>query len=358
MADHCAIGTIVKLDRNYFYLKVDQYVYTSLEYDTLKIRRFEDWSCGMRKFPYAVGQRELVFFQKSNYVLDEYDFIGYGGGDEFELLVDGDSVHYQRRYNLTETYPLSALLVVLCDALDYRLKRETLTSVKRQALLTVTKSKSYLHRLLISDEDYSGDDRPDLREGTFYFSLDMQVLYRNTPNRIYVNSDGLVYLASDSAEIEEKEGYFIVTPKGNQMYEQLRVYRSGLAQIGASDYHKTFVVLDLPDPVLRFDYTYGDSILYYPPSHAEAVHVFWESLEWGAYKYEVLGYSISVNSLGSIYTRQQFTPWFTPEVAERMQHLYNGDRIELSNVKVLYPDGTVHLLKGRSFMYCPEQEDN
>src|SRR5690606_37046387 len=61
-ADFGAIGTIVKLDKSYFYLKVEAYLLSQLDLDTLKIQRFQDWPCGIRYADYEIGQKELVFF--------------------------------------------------------------------------------------------------------------------------------------------------------------------------------------------------------------------------------------------------------------------------------------------------------
>ncbi|MEQ1733460.1 MAG: hypothetical protein ABL940_07290, partial [Bacteroidia bacterium] len=94
-ADYGAIGNIVKLDNNYFYLKVEQYVLNELSIDTLVIKRFENWTCRYRKESYKLGQKELVFFKKSNYVVKEFEFLGYGAGDEYELPIINDTVKYR-----------------------------------------------------------------------------------------------------------------------------------------------------------------------------------------------------------------------------------------------------------------------
>jgi hypothetical protein len=54
--------TIVGLDENYFYLWVEKYINDSLDADTLKIQRFEDWGYCRRYDLYEIGQREFVFF--------------------------------------------------------------------------------------------------------------------------------------------------------------------------------------------------------------------------------------------------------------------------------------------------------
>jgi len=106
-ADYAAKGTIVGLDRNYFYLDVEEYLLDTLEFDTLKIQRFENWNCGTRYRAYEIGQTELVFFRKSNYVIEAYDLLGYGAGGEFELRIKNDSIFYNYAYGKLKPYELS-----------------------------------------------------------------------------------------------------------------------------------------------------------------------------------------------------------------------------------------------------------
>lgn len=47
-ADYGVLGTILKVDKNYFYIKVDNYILNTLELDTLAIIKFEDWACAQK----------------------------------------------------------------------------------------------------------------------------------------------------------------------------------------------------------------------------------------------------------------------------------------------------------------------
>jgi hypothetical protein len=358
VSDYCAMGTIVRLDQNYFYLKVERYVFTSLPYDTLKIRRFQDWSCGRRISPYAVGQRELVFFVKSNEKIPEFDFLLYGGGGESELQIRNDSAYYQRWFSLTERYSLPALLDVLCDALDFKVQHQGKPPSQIQELLRSFHSKSALHQQLITDEKFNWTGEPDLREGAISCSLELQVLFRNTPNRIYIKGDDILFLSMIEGEVEEKEKYYLVTPYGKDDFEYLNIYRKESEGLVPNDFRKLFAILDLPEPDLIMDNGGTDSLVHYPPRYLTAEHIWRNALSDGAYPYKILAYTITVKSGSSVFTRRLASTSFTPEVINRMERLLDGDLIIVTDVQVLYPDETVHHLKERRFLYCPYPPDN
>lgn len=358
LSDHCAMGTIVKLDQDYFYLKVERYVFTTLPYDTLKIRRFQDWSCGQRIDPYVVGQRELVFFSKSNEKINEFDFLLTGGGGESELQIRNDSACYQRWFGLTEQYSLSALLEVLCDALSYKVQQQGKLPSENQELLRKFQSKSPLHFQLITGEKFDWTREPDIRDGTEIFSLELQILFRNTPNRVYIKGDNILLLSMNDGEIEKKDGYYLVTPYSEDDLEYLSVYRNASEGLGPGEFRKPFAILDLPEPRLIMDNAGTDSLVNYPPSYLKAEHIWHDALSDGAYPYKILAYTISIQSDTSSFTRRLASAYFTPEVIDRMRQLKDGDLISVTDVLVLYPDETVHHLKGRRFLYCPYPPDN
>src|SRR5690606_23157897 len=149
-ADFGAIGTIVKLDKSYFYLKVEAYLLSQLDLDTLKIQRFQDWPCGIRYADYEIGQKELVFFRKSNYVIEDYDLLGYGGGAEFELPIRGDSIYYNFSYNKLHSYSLNTFLKALKDYNTVKQQaKEPGSSKMTKADQLLFSSKSELHKLFI-----------------------------------------------------------------------------------------------------------------------------------------------------------------------------------------------------------------
>ncbi|RYE26508.1 MAG: hypothetical protein EOP51_00125 [Sphingobacteriales bacterium] len=106
-------GTIVKLDNNYFYLRVDSTILGKIDEDTIPIIRFKDWNCGRRYTAYKVGQQEIVFFNKTNNDIPEFDYKGVGGGCEFELTVGRDSIAYHCSYGGYIRYPRSGFANVV-----------------------------------------------------------------------------------------------------------------------------------------------------------------------------------------------------------------------------------------------------
>lgn len=97
-ADYCVIGSIVKLDQNYFWFRIEKKLWGNIDADTIPIMRFRDWMCGERYAAYEIGQKEIVFFKKSNYLIADFEYMGYGGGGEYELAYLSDSVGYNESY--------------------------------------------------------------------------------------------------------------------------------------------------------------------------------------------------------------------------------------------------------------------
>ena len=144
-ADYGAIGTIVAIDKSYFYLKVQDYVMSRLEFDTLKIQKFENWNCGKRYDKYEIGQRELVFFRKSNYVISDYELLGYGAGGEFELPIRNDSIYYHFSYGRLQPYNLADFVAAIKDLDKIRQKtKETSKGISKEEQQSFA-AKSPLH---------------------------------------------------------------------------------------------------------------------------------------------------------------------------------------------------------------------
>ncbi len=151
-ADYGAIGTIIKIDRNYFYLKVDKYLLNELNRDTLPIVKYENWSCGRRYAEYKVGQKEIVFFRKSNYVINDHELLGYGGGNEYELLIVGDSIEYQSSYGYVKKYGLNIFLNAISDYYKlFKNKNENRATPSESEKISFLKI-SPLHKKLIECE--------------------------------------------------------------------------------------------------------------------------------------------------------------------------------------------------------------
>lgn len=143
-SDYGVLGKIVKLDTDYFYIEVHKYLLGKMQADTLAINKFVDYGCGKRHSPYKVGQQEVVFFNKTDNVSQEFELYGYGGGDEFELLISGDSLSYQKSIGLLEKFELKSFLGVikLYDSLINR--SNNATSEQRHQLKNMLKKSTPL----------------------------------------------------------------------------------------------------------------------------------------------------------------------------------------------------------------------
>lgn len=84
-ADEIVHGEIVSLDEKFFYLKIEVSL-TNLD-GTVKVARFQDWTCAQRWGEYEVGQRVFLFLKDNEGV---YQTIS--AGNEGELPILGDSV--------------------------------------------------------------------------------------------------------------------------------------------------------------------------------------------------------------------------------------------------------------------------
>ena len=89
-ADVIASGQIVRVDADSYDLSLEDVVLGDALPRTLRIRKFEDWTCHQRWTSYAEGQRLLVFLERNPDAADS--FLVMGAGDEGELPFVGDQV--------------------------------------------------------------------------------------------------------------------------------------------------------------------------------------------------------------------------------------------------------------------------
>jgi hypothetical protein len=217
-ADFAAIGKIVKVDKNYFYFQVKEYILNSLKLDTIAILKFEDWACAQRYQAYKVGQIELVFFQKSNYALDDYEILGYGAGDEFELPIFGDSIMYQGKFPRKQMYTYSSIVQVIKD---YNKLLEPIRGTSKlipESEKLSFSGKSNLHSQIIEYyTSYTSRDYDISTQGVIV-NLEHNYLYEGYENKIYLSSNlnrDSIFLSADDAQIRAVNNYFIITPKSS-----------------------------------------------------------------------------------------------------------------------------------------------
>ncbi|MBL7791452.1 MAG: hypothetical protein JNK77_03940 [Saprospiraceae bacterium] len=349
-ADFGAIGTIVKLDKSYFYLKVEKYVLSKLEFDTLKIQKFESWSCGQRYGKYEVGQKELVFFRKSNYVIDDYDLLGYGAGGEFELPIKGDSIFYNYSYGKLKSYSLNEFLYALKDFNSLKQNtKETSISINKEEQ-DLFSSKSNLHKLFIECRKRNYEGEFEVPTNGFISNLEKSHLYQDYENKVYVygfNMDS-IYLSVDDAEVWKTETYFIVKPKDAWTRRWLNVYSTNDKNKSKVLYNQLFEILELPEPRIYFGSYYRDTIYGSYEAIPRTAHYLDDMHEDEFLKYELLSYSYTIMSNNSKETFKVKSSRGTLELHDRLRKMNPGDQINISDVYVLYPNQTVRQIKGRT----------
>ena len=351
-ADYGALGTIIKVDKNYFYLKVDKYVLSNLETDTLPIVKFENWPCAKRYAEYKVGQKEIVFFRKSNYVIDDYELVGYGGGDEYELPILNDTIKYQSEYGKLESYNLNNFLIAIkdYDKLTENI-RGTSKEIKQKDFDALSK-KSELHRLLINcrvDKQVKEFEIPD--KGII-MNLERNYLYEDYENKIFVGTktNDSIYMTVDDADVWKEGAYFVVKPRSGWTRRWLNVY-----SINAKDEHdvllnQIFEVIELPIPTIYFGHSIKDTINYsYYRDAIPTVGYYLDDLHKDEYlEYKLLNYDYQIISNNNTETFKNKSEFGTKEFQDRIKNLKEGDKITLNNIYVLYPNKCVKKINSKT----------
>lgn len=355
IADYAAVGKIVKVDRNYFYFEVKEYLLNSLQLDTLAIVKFENWSCAVRYAPYKVGQQEIVFFQKSNYYIDEFEILGYGVGDEFELPIFGDSVMYQSRYPRKKMYAYSTVLETIKDY-DRLISpvRGTSQYVSPQDQLLFSK-KSELHKQIIEYSTYTGAPSIDVPSRGVFVNVEKNYLYEGYENKVYLSSHldkDSIFLSSDDADIRRVSNYYIIKPKSSTSSRWINVYWHNSAEKDTPILSQRFDILELPEPSIYF-YTSANDTIYLEKGNAQRPQVghFLDRYTKDEYlKYTLLAYDYIIKNGRSTERFHIKSEWGNRTFLNRIRNLKIGDKVTLDNIRVLYPDNTVRTLKKRNYV--------
>ena len=345
-AHYAAIGTIVKIDKSYFYLKVEKYIVNQLEFDTLKIQKFVDWNCGRRYDRYKIGQKELVFFRKSNYVIKDYDLIGYGGGSEYELPIKKDSIYYSSDYGKSKGYPFEAFLIALQDYFEIKNAVTTISDNDRKAF----SQKSELHKIFIECKNNSDYLNVKIPSKSYISNLEKSFLYQEYENKIYVfNFDiDTVILSVDDAEVFKKDKYFIVKPKDGWTKRWLNVYSIHDKQKLKLLYSQLFEILELPEPRIYFGSYYNDTIYGIHETSPSVAHYLDDMHKDDFLSYELLSYNYIIKSGNTVEKFKVKSERGTFELHERKKKIKYGDQITISDAFVLYPNNTVKKIKNRT----------
>ena len=98
-------GEVICVDDQVFELRVKNSI--DFQDTTIAIKKFKDWTCGVRWSEYFVGQKLFVFLRKK-----ENEYMAFGGGNEGEMPVIDKTVYissialHHRFEGLKIIYPL------------------------------------------------------------------------------------------------------------------------------------------------------------------------------------------------------------------------------------------------------------
>ena len=351
-ADYGALGTIVKIDKNYFYLKVDKYILNNLEIDTLPIVKFENWPCAKRYDEYKVGQKEIVFFRKSNYVIDNYELIGYGGGDEYELPIFNDTIKYQSSYGKLDSYNLDNFINAIKDYDKLTENtRETSKKISTKDIDAFTQ-KSHLHKQLINCKDSKQVKDFKIPNKGIIMNLERNYLYEDYENKIFVSNStrDSIYMTVDDAEVWKEETYYVVKPKSGWTRRWLNVYSTKAKDEHDVLLNQIFEVIELPVPTIYFGHSTKDTIdLSHYRDAIPTVGYYLDDLHKDEYlDYKLLSYEYQINSNNISENFKVKSEYGTKEFQERVRNLKSGDIITMSNIFVLYPNNSVKQIKNRT----------
>ncbi len=358
-ADYGALGTIVKIDKNYFYLKVDRYILSNLKSDTLPIVKFESWACAKRYAEYEVGQKEIVFFRKSNYVIDDYELIGYGGGDEYELPIFNDTIKYQSSYGKLESYNLGNFINTIKDYDKLTEKiRGTSKEISPNNIKTFAQ-KSALHKLVIKCKGSKQPKDFEIPDKGIIMNLERNYLYEEYENKIFISNltRDSIYMTVDDAEVWKEGTYFIVKPKSGWTSRWLNVYSTKAKDEHDVLLNQIFEVIELPTPTIYFGNSIKDTIVFsYYRDAVPTVGYYLDDLHKDEYlEYKLLSYEYQITSSNKTETFKVKSEYGTKEFQERIRHLKPGDKIFMSNIFVLYPNNSVKKIKDKTVVIKTEK---
>ncbi|MFM2386953.1 MAG: hypothetical protein RL660_1710 [Bacteroidota bacterium] len=350
--DYGALGTIVKVDNNYFYLKVEKYVLNKLDFDTLSLLKFENTGFGDRYADYQIGQTEIVFFKKSNYVIDNYELIGYGAAFESELPVVGDSIKFRYARGRFMSFALSDFINAMDDYNSLFNGLSGTSQMPEEQKMKAFADKSKLHQQMIACIAKTEPKYVDIPKKGIMVNVERNYLYKDYDNKIYVGnlSNDSIYLQVEDAEVRKEGNYFVVNPKSGWGRRWLNVYSAKGNDKENLLLNQLFEVIDLPEPTVYFNNSAEDTISYRTSRDLipQAAYYLDKYHSDEYLKYTILSYDYTITSSNYSETYKVNWQYGTVELHTRLRSLQNWDKITLSNIYVQYPNNTVKRIKNRT----------
>lgn len=368
-ADYCVVGTIVKLDMNYYYVKVESVVFGELAADTIPVIRFEDWNCAKRYGAYEVGQKEIVFTKRSNYELEEFDYNMIGGGSENELVIIGDSVaRYKFGYNHNHYSELP--LTDLINAIrDYKVLAEAATQMREKGVTTAIdftefSKKSEAHAYLGKYNSLKRETEQAIPDTALVVNMENDYLYEGYDNKLKVLVQGeqfenLIMEVKD-ATVQKKADHFIVNPVGGWSRRWIYLKKVNSSGDTVTVYGTVFNVYPVPEPTIyTSEDNYSDTVNirgYSRPGRLQLKYRLGDYRDNDYLEYEVLKFDVDIISNGQIKTLRCKNEWGTHEYAAALENLKKGDTVRYYNVYVKYPDGQVKVVPEKKVYVIDRKE--
>lgn len=359
-ADYGLVGTIVKLDVNYFWLKIDSVLFGDMHSDTIPIMRFTDWSCAIRFADYGIGQREVVFIRKSNHEIDKFEYVASKGAGEFELPIIDSTVSYQYSFGKLKDFKLNELVAA---ARDFK----TIFAEGRQGKVEVKEfaKKSEAHEYLsrafrVLTKSLPGDPDEDgvskRMNGAAIYNAEAKYLYNKYDNKLKIIIPGYdpesLIVEVEEAEVHKEGNYYVVKPIDGWTRRWLNVSVRNKNGDTTFLHQDIFNVYPVPDPqlylgpgeikdtmtreelrrALRLEYSRGQ----------------WQTDEY--LKYEILTFEVDIIHDNRSKTLHSKYAWGNNELHNALSALAAGDKIKYYNIIAKYPDGTVKQVPGKDIV--------
>lgn len=362
-SSYAVLGTIVGLDYDYVYFAVEENVIGEMKRDTIKYSRFYNWSCGYRHEPYTIGMRQLVFLEKSNDVIEEFEYFGYGAGDEFEMPIRGDSIFFNFKYNKIQYYDLSTFVQAVRE---YRLLSKSYggRSWSQQDSINYS-NRSTVHASILNTDYPWGEFRifkdltPKYGETPTIVNAHSNILFFDFDNLIVVGGyevNEITLIAEESVVTRTDEG-FIVHPynEENDYKRQLKVYSILDTAHRNLLIDRSFYIVPIPTPKIYFNYQFQDTINSLT-SPSVGISIGKYNSEDECFQYKMLNYSITFSTEEGEKTFQNWSH----QPSNSLVHYMNSSqshlvKITVSGATVLMPNGKVVKLKDRVVYYKREE---
>lgn len=351
-AENCVVGEIVDLDLDFFYFRVDSLVFGEIESDTLKVIRFNDWNCGRRYAEYKIGQKEVLYYNKTNHLIEDYELYGYGGGCEYEQAIVSDSiVSFQFRFNRFKEYKLNDYVQAVKEYKALSLRGYPLTDEEVERF----RIKSAVHEQLIRrnnlkrvDSVYSKEDKEEKETGMIKNSA-ANFLYDGYDNVLDVYVEGVSFsdliLKVDEAEVTKTDKQFIVKPIEGWSRRWINLYKlvEGDTIRVAS---QIFNVYPIPQPTFYINESKKDSISrrYIASCGLDVRHDLGGWYTNDNLEYKILKYTAEISQGPIKETFQMNFSRKTQSFKKALQQLHPRDKIRFYNITVLFPNGLIHTI--------------